>query len=214
MERAAGTIHGKSQRYRPYTDFGFYLGYTNFMKKARISPPAGDRETRMMRGKRYMPIQPSEQRPKQPVRYTRPSDAQLKKRLTPQQFAVVRKDHTEEPYSSSYWQEQRPGIYVDIATGEPLFCSNDKFDAGCGWPSFTRPIRQDLLEERPDHSLGMCRTEVRSKLGDSHLGHVFDDGPAERGGLRYCINAAALRFIPKSEMQRAGYGYLLPLVDG
>ena len=106
----------------------------------------------------------------------------------------------------------RPGIYVDITTGEPLFVSTDKFDSGCGWPSFSQPIQKDIIAEKKDTSHGMIRTEVRSKTGDAHLGHVFTDGPKEKGGLRYCINSASLRFIPKEKMKEEGYGEYLPLI--
>lgn len=128
------------------------------------------------------------------------------RKLTPAQIAVTRHNATEPPFHNAYWDEDRDGIYVDVTTGEPLFLSTDKFNSGCGWPSFTRPIDDSALTERNDTTHGMIRTEVRSTLGDTHLGHVFNDGPRERGGLRYCINSAALRFIPVEEMDRAGYG--------
>ena len=111
-----------------------------------------------------------------------------------------------------YWNEHREGIYVDITTGEPLFVSTDKFDSGCGWPSFSKPIDKKLIVEKPDTSHGMTRTEVRSQTGNAHLGHVFPDGPADKGGLRYCINSASLRFIPKEKMKEEGYGDYLPLL--
>jgi peptide methionine sulfoxide reductase msrA/msrB len=138
----------------------------------------------------------------------------LKERLTDLQYAVTQKSATEPPFRNDYYDNFEPGIYVDVISGEPLFISSDKFDAGCGWPSFTKPISDTLLEEKVDRSLGRERTEVRSKTSDAHLGHVFPDGPEESGGLRYCINSAALRFIPKGEMQEKGYGYLLPYVKG
>lgn len=128
------------------------------------------------------------------------------RKLTPAQIAVTRHNATEPSFHNAYWDEDRDGIYVDVTTGEPLFLSTDKFNSGCGWPSFTRPIDDRALTERNDTTHGMIRTEVRSTLGDAHLGHVFNDGPRERGGLRYCINSAALRFIPVEEMDRAGYG--------
>ena len=120
---------------------------------------------------------------------------------------------TEPPFQNAFWNAFKPGIYVDITTGEPLFASSDKFESGCGWPSFSKPIDPGVIREKQDISHGMRRVEVRSRAGDAHLGHVFDDGPRETGGLRYCINSASLRFIPKEEMAQQGYGYLLTLVD-
>ena len=145
--------------------------------------------------------------------YTKPSDEELRRRLTPTQYAVTQHASTEHPFDNDYWDEKREGIYVDITTGEPLFISTDKFESGCGWPSFSRPIDTTLLVEKKDTTHGMIRTEVKSKTGDAHLGHVFEDGPQELGGLRYCINSAALRFIPREEMEQAGYAKYLPLLD-
>lgn len=145
-------------------------------------------------------------------RYRKPTDEELRRKLTAEQYAVTQQSATERPYTNEYDDEFRPGIYVDITTGQPLFVSTDKFDSGCGWPAFSRPISPDLLTEVPDNSHGMRRVEVRSTLGDAHLGHVFTDGPRSSGGLRYCINSASLRFIPKSEMEAEGYGEYLPLV--
>ncbi|PWL60794.1 MAG: peptide-methionine (R)-S-oxide reductase [Bacteroidales bacterium] len=135
------------------------------------------------------------------------------RKLTPDQEAVTRHNATEPPFRNAYWDEDRDGIYVDVTTGEPLFLSTDKFDAGCGWPSFTRPLNSRSVTELPDTTHGMTRTEVRSTLGDAHLGHVFNDGPRDRGGLRYCINSASLRFIPLEEMEEAGYGRYIPLIE-
>lgn len=146
-------------------------------------------------------------------RYRRPSDEELRRRLTAEQYAVTQQGATERPFTNEYDHEFRPGIYVDITTGQPLFVSTDKFDSGCGWPAFSRPISPDVLTERIDNSHGMKRVEVRSTVGDAHLGHVFPDGPRSTGGLRYCINSAALRFIPKSDMAKEGYGEYLPLVE-
>jgi len=144
--------------------------------------------------------------------YKKPDAATLRSTLTPQQYAVTQENATERPFENEYNDEFREGIYVDITTGEPLFVSTDKFESGCGWPSFSKPISDSLIDELQDNSFGMRRTEVRSKTGDAHLGHVFNDGPKEKGGLRYCINSASLRFIPKEEMETAGYAKYLPLV--
>ena len=131
--------------------------------------------------------------------------------LTPEQFRVTQQNGTERPGTGPLLYNKEPGIYVDIVSGEPLFASSDKFESGCGWPSFTKPIAN--VTELRDTSHGMVRTEVRSAHGDSHLGHVFDDGPADRGGLRYCINSASLRFVPKAEMEAQGYGAYLDQVE-
>lgn len=133
-------------------------------------------------------------------------DKEVIARLSPEQFRVTQQNATERPFDNSFWDYHEPGIYVDIVSGEPLFSSLDKFDSGCGWPSFTKPLEPENVEERVDTSHGMIRTEVRSSHGDSHLGHVFDDGPRNEGGLRYCINSASLRFIPLEELESEGYG--------
>lgn len=133
----------------------------------------------------------------------------LKQRLTEIQYEVTQNEATELPFSGEYDEFFEEGIYVDVVSGEPLFSSKDKFDAGCGWPSFSRPIQNTTLTEKEDHKLNRVRTEVRSQKADSHLGHVFPDGPEELGGLRYCINSAALRFIPKADLEKEGYGEFL-----
>ncbi|MDX0995096.1 peptide-methionine (R)-S-oxide reductase MsrB [Sinorhizobium medicae] len=135
------------------------------------------------------------------------------RKLTPEQYRVTQENGTERPFTGEYNHNKRPGIYVDIVSGEPLFASSDKFESGCGWPSFTKPIVPANINELRDSSHGMIRTEVRSAHGDSHLGHVFPDGPQDRGGLRYCINSAALRFIPREEMEAEGYGAFIDQVE-
>ena len=140
----------------------------------------------------------------------KPSDAELKKKLTPLQYEVTQHEGTERPFQNEYWENHKPGIYVDIVSGEPLFSSLDKFDSGTGWPSFTKPLEKDNVVEKSDRKLFMVRTEVRSKHGDSHLGHLFDDGPAPTG-QRYCTNSASMRFIPVEKLEAEGYGKYLPL---
>ena len=146
-------------------------------------------------------------------KYVRPSEAEIKANLTDEQYYVTQQNGTERPFSHEYDHQFEPGIYVDIVSGEPLFSSSDKYDSGCGWPAFSKPIDTAVINELFDDSHGMRRTEVRSRVGDSHLGHVFNDGLPELGGMRYCINGASLRFIPVNEMEREGYGDLIGLVE-
>jgi peptide-methionine (R)-S-oxide reductase len=134
-------------------------------------------------------------------------------RLSPEQYRVTQRDGTERPFENAYWDNKEPGIYVDVVSGEPLFASVNKFDSSSGWPSFTEPLEPQNVVEKTDNSHGMTRTEVRSSQGDSHLGHVFADGPSEAGGLRYCINSASLRFIPLDELESAGYGIYRKLFE-
>jgi peptide-methionine (R)-S-oxide reductase len=133
--------------------------------------------------------------------------------LSPEQFRVTQQNGTERPFQNDFWNHKEPGLYVDVVSGEPLFTSLDKFDSGCGWPSFTKPIESENVIEKNDSTHGMVRTEVRSKHGDSHLGHVFPDGPRDAGGLRYCINSASLRFIPLDQLEAEGYGAYRGLIE-
>src|SRR5258705_1375190 len=167
----------------------------------------------MMRHGRAQPVALSTYEPGKIKDFKKQEPAQLKKRLSSEQFAVTQQCGTEPPFHNAYWDNHKPVIYVDVVSGEPLFSSLDKFDSGTGWPSFTQPVEGTDIVEKKDTEFGMVRTEVRSKVADSHLGHVFEDGRADKGGMRYCINSASLKFIPVEEMDQAGYGrYLEPFV--
>ncbi len=145
--------------------------------------------------------------------FSKPSDAELRQKLTREQYQVTQHEGTEPPFNNEYWDNKHAGIYVDIVSGEPLFSSLDKYDSGTGWPSFTKPLEPDNVVTHEDHKLFMSRTEVRSKQADSHLGHVFDDGPKPTG-MRYCMNSASLRFIPVEKLEEEGYGEYLALFKG
>ena len=146
-------------------------------------------------------------------KYLKPEKDEIEKKLTPLQYKVTQENATESPFSNEFWNHKEQGIYVDIVSGEPLFSSLDKFDSGCGWPSFTKPLEKENIKEKADFTYNMHRMEVRSKHADSHLGHVFTDGPLEKGGLRYCINSASLRFIPVNKLEEEGYGEFLSLFE-
>ena len=166
----------------------------------------------LVRPSRAQPTNTINYQPETMKDFKKPAATELKKKLSAEQFNVTQSCGTEPPFRNAYWDNHAPGIYVDVVSGEPLFSSLDKFDSGTGWPSFSQPVKNTEIVEKTDSTLGMPRTEVRSKMADSHLGHVFNDGPGEKG-LRYCINSAALKFIPVTEMEAAGYGqYLAPFV--
>jgi methionine-R-sulfoxide reductase len=148
------------------------------------------------------------------MNFRKPPEDELKKKLTPLQYEVTQCEGTERAFNNAYWDNHEDGIYVDVVSGEPLFSSLDKYDSGTGWPSFVKPLEPANLTTREDNHLFMSRTEVRSKSADSHLGHLFPDGPRERGGMRYCMNSASLRFVPKDRLEAEGYGKYLTLFEG
>jgi peptide methionine sulfoxide reductase msrA/msrB len=145
-------------------------------------------------------------------KYPRPSNDELKEKLTDVQYKVAVENNTESAFSNEYFDNHESGLYVDVVTGEPLFSSSDKYDSGCGWPSFTNPIAAEVIILKEDRKFNMIRIEVRSRSGNIHLGHVFDDGPSDKGGKRYCINSASIKFIPNDKLEASGYGYLKDLI--
>jgi len=149
----------------------------------------------------------------EPGCFRKPTPEELKQKLDPLQYAVTQEDGTERAFQNAYWDNHEDGIYVDVVSGEPLFSSHDKFDSGTGWPSFVKPLEAENIVTKTDKSLFMTRIEVRSKQGDSHLGHLFDDGPRDQGGMRYCMNSASMRFIAKAELEKEGYGEYLRLFE-
>jgi methionine-R-sulfoxide reductase len=176
-----------------------------------LALPAGAGETKARAPKKTKEASMTMEKKTMDKTYTKPSEAEMKAKLTEEQFYVTQKEGTESAFKNAYWDNHEEGLYVDVVSGEPLFSSTDKFDSGTGWPSFTKPVEASSIVEKTDRKFFMTRTEVRSKGADSHLGHLFDDGPAEKGGLRYCINSASLRFIPVSKLEAEGYGKYLPL---
>ena len=179
----------------------------------KISSPLQNKEIEITQDKLVTEVKPMTQMPYTKESFIKPSEAKLRAILTPLQYQVTQEEGTERPYANEYDKNTASGLYVDIVSGEPLFSSSDKYDSGTGWPSFVKPISVNTVTEKESGGVFGVRVEIRSRIADSHLGHVFDDGPQDRGGKRYCMNSAAMKFIPKADMDKLGYGEYIQFIE-